>query len=433
MHKSKDRLVPYKGYLGKLSQFNIPHQEGTKGIFVPEGLYPLIDELFGEDFPYAPKSHAETTPLHDYSGSNPILGKLSRQKRLLVNIPDFRMVDTLTEILKELPKKQVKIIGTSIEFTKRLKSKLAEKGLDSFYIDEPIPRENIQQNILIAGQARVASKAFKIEEAEIVIFVDSSLLCEDHSDPNNPHTRHKIDLARLFDPTFPTFFPEHANVLGFLSYDPPLHLKRKLWSLFSIDTLQINNTGSVVPLIQYRVAEFMHTKPPEFSSKNPSGFEIFTKAICQNHHRNKFVRNIVSKQINLANAKGLIKSNPHECSIVVIAKNEAHKNHILKHNLKSISMIGNVSSDSGDVSKIETESSLRSNLPHYKSCIFIRADASVGSIPDFNPSYPCFVIDIADKGLPGFDRNYTSRISAYQELGWVRENQGIFKSRWFNR
>ena len=417
MHKSKDRLVPYKGYLGKLSQFNIPHQEGSKGIFVPEGLYPLIDELFGEDFPYAPKSFAETPPLHDYSGSNPILGKLSRQKRLLVDTQQNQVLPLLQKLLEEIPNIQVRIIASSLTESKRIKEYLAAKGLDSFYVEYE-PDYTVQSNIRIAAGSKVARRSFDLTGAELVIFLDSTVLLDDSSESEV----YKNDLSMLFSPGFPTQIPPKANVLGFLSQKLPLPYKRRLWKLFSINTVKINFLGIAEPIIRFRMTDFIHNAPATNGAKQPSNFELRKNAIWTNAERVSFVEQIVCDLVDKGHKEGSseFKYSP---KVMILAENKIQLESYNNRKTKSIR-------HSGDVSTIKT----LTNISFDRAIVFpsccIRIDAGIGGLHGFNPTNDCLVIDIADKGLPGFEANYKSRLKAYRELGWVMEGEGIFLNRW---
>jgi|GEM_PF-789599 hypothetical protein len=417
MHKSKDRSVPYKGYLGKLSQFNIPHQEGRKGIFVPEGLHPLIDELFGEGFPYTPKSPAETTPLHDYSGSNPILGKLSRQKRLLVDTHQNQVFLLLQKLLEEIPNIQIRIIVSSLSESKKLKEHLAGKGFESFYVEYEADYK-VESNIRIAAGSRVARKSFDLIGADLVIFLDTTVLLDDNSDG----AVYKNDLSMLFSPGFPTQIPSNANVLGFISQKLPLPYKRRLWKLFSINTVKINALGSVEPIIRFRMADFIHNAPATKGVKQPSNFELRKNSIWRNADRARFIEQIASDWINKTHQAGCSKS-IFTPEIMILAENMIQLESYKDTKTKSIE-------HSGDVSTIQTLSNISSDRSiAYPSCC-IRIDAGIGGMHGFNPTNDCLVIDIADKGLPGFEANYKSRLKAYRELGWVREGEGIFLNRW---
>ena len=399
----------------KLQSLHIPFKTADGKLLFSDGLRPLIHEISNGQIPLLPESASPLVPLSCYSGSNPILFKLSQQKRLLVNAPNQQVEPSLIGLLKEIPEfMQVRVIVPDLNASEKLKHTLAKHGIRSFYVVHQNRRDWIPDaSIRIAARSRLSSSEFDLSTADVVIFTDACMLIDSHSRGYIAKSNPKHDLSRLFDSTFPTRIPSSANVLAFLSDKPPLQDMRLLWSMLSIDILQLDAAGSIIPDIYYRIVEFNHTNPPVFSSKQPSNFEVLKKAIWNNSERYAFIKSLM---------EGVAEYLPQKAAIGLKTISFNDFKDIPLNDLKLNSF---VHFNNGDVS-----TNLTSFEFLYKTGIFIRSDAGIGMLDDFKPKASCLVIDIVDKGLPNLGRSAESRLRAYRHAGWIKEGKGIFLSRW---
>lgn len=418
----------------KLQSLHIPFKTADGKLLFSDGLRPLIHEISNGQIPLLPESASPLVPLSYYSGSNPILCKLSQQKRLLVNAPNQQVEPSLIGLLKEIPESmQVRVIVPDLNASEKLKDTLVKHGIHSFYVVHQNRRNWIPDaSIRIAARSRLSSCEFDLSTADVVIFTDACMLIDSHSKGYIAKSNPKHDLSRLFDSTFPTRIPSSANVLAFLSDKPPLQDMRLLWSMLSIDTLQLDAAGSIIPDIYYRIVEFNHTNPPVFSSKHPSNFEVLKKAIWTNSERNRFITKLADdladecKESHELCCKGSSEAEENAYYLSFLCTNLSQGNEVIK-------------SYNGDKLlewKVETSPLLqvRCVIPDLSPCtsgsIYIRMDAGIGMLDDLKPKASCLVIDIVDKGLPNLGRSAESRLRAYRHAGWVKEGKGIFLSRW---
>jgi len=417
----------------KLQSLHIPCKVIKETLIFPDGLRPLVNEISNGLVPIASESASSTLSLGAYSGNNPVLSRLSQQKRLLVNAPRNQVQLSLISLLKEIPSSlQVRIIVLGLKDAKELKNNLLGQGVSSYYVENGINSSIIASNLRISPRSKVGSVAFSLQSADLVIFADSNMLVDSASRGVITKSNSKHNLSELFDPTFPTHIPPAANVLGFQSNRLPLDSCRHLWTLFSIDTLSLDANGSVIPTIYYRLVEFHHKHPPKPSIGCISNFEVLKTFIWANQERNEFIArlagDLAETPINKRKLISAEESMERESPLIIglLCTNITQGNAVIKSydNYKLL------------VSKVETSPQLELE-PVIDGAItdcarnaYIRADAGIGMLDGFRPSASCLLIDIVDKNLPNLDKSTQSRVEAYRRAGFVQEGNGLFLSRW---
>jgi hypothetical protein len=442
----------------KLRKLRIPFVKGSDCIHISDGLTPLVLEVLGSNPLPACPLDTNSTQFDVYAGSNPVMARLTRQKRLLVHLPREQKLQALAELLEESKDTKVCIIVANDNQSKDLKHQLADKGINSSYvIDHNSDRLNTNK-ILITARNRVSSPLFALDNAEMVIIYDAVMLIDAKSIPaedfysgkayeTTDYTPCKIDLSMLFQADSPTLIPTGAKVLALLSDELPLIKLRELWNLLSIESLSLDASRTPITSHEFRFVSFIHHELPVFDTDEPSSFQVRKQAIWSNPARNLFIGQVVKKlsgrKVEGSSVKGQTALNrvpaiEGPANIIIVAENNIQLRKL--HDFYSCEAVsGYVSTSelintSGDVSTtfvtLSTLSSLR--LGNDNPCLILRIDGGVGALPTFNLGTQVCVLDLADKnkGLSHFANSIDQRRQAYCNLGWTESGRPVLESKW---
>ena len=428
----------------KLKKLVIPFAQGPGCVQISEGLAPLVLEVLGSTpLPACPQG-TDLTKVDVYAG--PISAHLSKQKRLLVHLPREQKLQALAELLEESKDTKVCVIVANDNQSKDLKHQLVDKGVNTSYlIDHDSDRLN-SNKVLITARNRVSSPLFSLDSADLVVFYDAVMLLDAKSIPaedfysgrayeTTAYTPCKIDLSMLFEADFPTTIPTGAKVLALLSDELSLLEMKKLWSLLSIETLNLDAFRRLITTHKFRFVSFIHHELPVFDTDEPSSFQVRKQAIWSNPARNLFIsqviRKLLGKKVEGSSVKGQtaldrVPALKGPANLIIVAENNIQ--------LSKLHDFYSYETASGDVSTtfvtLSTLSSLR--LGNENPCIIVRIDGGVGELPTFNLAGEVFVIDIGDKNknLPYFANSIDQRRQAYCDLGWTESGRPVLESRW---
>ena len=438
--------ITLKNITFKVKKLRIPFVKGYNCIQISEGLAPLVLEVLGSSpLPACPPG-MDSTQVDVYTGLNPILTGLSRQKRILVHLPKEQKLQALAELLEESKDTKVCIIVANDYQSKDLKHQLADKGINSSYvIDHGSDCPNSPQ-VKITSRNRVSSPLFALDKADLVVFYDANMLLDAESIPaeafysgkvyeNKEYTAPKNDLSLLFQADFPTTILSRTKVLALLSDELPILKLRKLWSLLSIKSLSLDASRTPITPHRFRFVNFIHHELPLFDTVEPSSFQVRKQAIWSNPARNLFISQVVKKlqgrKVEGSSVKGQTALNritaiEGPANIIIVAENNLQLNKL--HDFYSYETV------CGDVSTffttLSTLSSLR--LDNDNPCLILRIDSGVGELPTFNLGTQVCVLDVADKnkGLSHFANSIDQRRQAYCDLGWTEGGRSLLESRW---
>jgi len=430
----------------KLKKLMIPFAQGEDFIQISEGLGPLLFELMGSH-PLPACSKGMVPPqVNVYAGSNPILAGLSMQKRILVHLPKEQKLQALAELLEESKHTKACIIVANDYQSKDLKHQLADKGINSSYvIDHGSDRPNPPQ-VKITSRNRVSSPLFALDKADLVVFYDANMLLDAESIPaeafysgkvyeNKEYTAPKNDLSLLFQADFPTTIPSRTKVLALLSDELPLLEMKKLWCLFSIESLSLDASRTPITPHRFRFVNFIHHDLPVFDAVEPSSFQVRKQAIWSNPARNLFIGQVVKKllgkkvkgnSINGQNALDRIAALEGPANIIIVAENK-----IQLTKLQELKTVAFASTDLFTTCvTFSTLSGLR--IDNSNPCLILRIDSGIGELPTFNLGTQVCVLDVADKnkGLSHFANSIDQRRQAYCDLGWTEGGRSLLESRW---
>ena len=430
----------------KLKKLVISFVKGSDCIHISDGLAPLVLEVLGSSPLPACPLDTDSTQIDVYTGSNPILAGLSRQKRLLVHLPREQKLQALAELLEESKGAQIRIIVANDSQSKDLKHQLVDKAINSsFVIDHNSDRLNTNK-ILIGARNRVSSPLFSLDSADLVVFYDAVMLLDAKSIPaedfysgrayeTTDYTPSKIDLSMLFEADFPTTIPSRTKVLALLSDELPLLEMKKLWCLLSIESLSLDAFRRPITPHKFRFVSFIHHELPVFDTDEPSSFQVRKQAIWSNPSRNLFISQVVKKllgkKVEGSSVKGQtaldrVPAIEGPANIIIVAENNIQLSKL--HDFYSFKTA------SGDVSTtfvtLSTLSSLR--LGNDNPCLILRVDGGVGELPSFNLAGEVFILDVADtnKNLPYFANSMDQRRQAYSDLGWTESGRPVLESKW---
>ena len=430
----------------KLKKLVIPFAQGPGCIQITEELAPLVVEIMGSTpLPACPQG-TDLTKVDVYTGSNPILAGLTRQKRLLVHLPREQKLQALAELLEESKGAQIRIIVANDSQSKELKHQLADKGVNSsFVIDHDSDRLNTNK-ILITARNRVSSPLFALDQADLVVFYDAVMLLDAKSIPaedfysgrayeTKAYTSSKIDLSMLFQADSPTLIPTGAKVLALLSDELPLIKLRELWNLLSIESLSLDASRTPITSHEFRFVSFIHHELPVFDTDEPSSFQVRKQAIWSNPARNLFISQVV-KKLQGGTVKGELSKGQTALDRVPAIEGPANLIIVAENNiqLSKLHDFYSFETASRDVSTtfvtLSTLSSLR--LDNDNPCLILRIDCGVGELPTFNLAGEAFVIDIGDKNknLAYFANSIDQRRQAYCDLGWTEGGRPRLESKW---
>jgi len=430
----------------KLRKLRIPFVKGSDCIHISDGLAPLVLEVLGSSPLPACPLDTNSTQFDVYTGLNPILTGLSRQKRLLVHLPREQKLQALAELLEESMDKKVCIIVANDNQSKDLKHQLVDKSVNTSYIiDHNSDRLN-SNKVLITARNRVSSPLFALDKADLVVFYDANMLLDAESIPaedfysgrayeTTAYTSSKIDLSMLFQADSPTVIPSNARVLGLLSDELPLLKLRELWCLLSIESLSLDASRTAITSHEFRFVSFIHHELPVFDTDEPSNFQVRKQAIWSNPARNLFIGQVVKKllgrKVEGSSVKGQTALNrvpalKGPANLIIVAENNIQ--------LCKLHDFYSYETASGDVSTsfitLSTLNSLR--LGNDNPCLILRIDGGIGELPTFNLGTQVCVLDVADKnkGLSHFANSIDQRRQAYCDLGWTESGRPVLESKW---
>ena len=381
-----------------------------------------------------------------YAGSNPVMARLTRQKRLLVHLPKEQKLQALAELLEESKGARVCIIVANDNQSKDLKHQLVDKGVNTSYLIDHDSDRLMTNKILITARNRVSGPLFSLDSADLVVFYDAVMLidakdiaAEDFYSgkayETTDYTPSKIDLSMLFQADSPTLIPTGAKVLALLSDELPLLKLRKLWCLLSIETLNLDASRRLITPHRFRFVSFIHHELPVFDTDEPSSFQIRKQAIWSNPARNllisQVIRKLLGKKVEGSSVKGQtaldrVPTLKGPANLIIVAENNIQ--------LSKLYDFYSFKTASGDVSTtfvtLSTLSSLR--LGNENPCIIVRIDSGVGELPTFSLGTQVCLLDVADKNknLPHFATNIDQRRQAYSDLGWTESGKPRLESRW---
>ena len=430
----------------KLKKLNIPFAQGPGYILVSDGLTPLLAEVMGIRPLTACPPGTDSTQVDVYAGSNPVMARLTRQKRLLVHLPKEQKLQALAELLEESKGARVCIIVANDNQSKDLKHQLVDKGVNTIYLIDHDSDRLMTNKILITARNRVSGPLFSLDSADLVVFYDAVMLidakdiaAEDFYSgkayETTDYTPSKIDLSMLFQADSPTLIPTGAKVLALLSDELPLLKLRKLWCLLSIETLNLDASRRLITTHKFRFVSFIHHELPVFDTAEPSSFQVRKQCIWSNPARNLFISQVV-KKLQGGTVKGELTKGQTALNRVPALKGPANLIIVAENNLQLSKLHDFYSYEtaSGDVSTtfvtLSTLSSLR--LGNDNPCLILRVDGGVGALPTFNLGTQVCVLDVADKnkGLSHFANSIDQRRQAYCDLGWTEGGRSLLESRW---
>ena len=430
----------------KLRKLRIPFVKGSDCIHISDGLTPLVLEVLGSNPLPACPLDTNSTQFDVYAGSNPVMARLTRQKRLLVHLPREQKLQALAELLEESKDTKVCIIVANDNQSKDLKHQLVDKGVNTSYVIDHNSDRLMTNKILITARNRVSSPLFALDNAEMVIIYDAVMLIDAKSIPaedfysgkayeTTDYTPCKIDLSMLFQADSPTLIPTGAKVLALLSDDLPLLKLRKLWCLLSIETLNLDASRRLITTHKFRFMSFIHHELPVFDTAEPSSFQVRKQCIWSNPARNLFISQVV-KKLQGGTVKGELTKGQTALNRVPAIEGPANIIIIAENNIQLYKLHDFYSYEtaSGDVSTtfvtLSTLSSLR--LDNDNPCLILRIDCGVGELPTFNLAGEAFVIDIGDKNknLAYFANSIDQRRQAYCDLGWTEGGRPRLESKW---
>lgn len=430
----------------KLKKLMIPFAQGPGCVQISDGLAPLVLEVLGSNpLPACPPG-TDSTQVDVYAGSNPVMARLTRQKRLLVHLPKEQKLQALAELLEESKGARVCIIVANDNQSKDLKHQLVDKGINTSYLIDHDSDRLMTNKILITARNRVSSPLFSLDSADLVVFYDAVMLidakdiaAEDFYSgkayETTDYTPSKIDLSMLFQADSPTLIPSRTKVLALLSDELPLLEMKKLWCLLSIESLSLDAIRRPITTHRFRFVSFIHHELPVFDTDEPSSFQIRKQAIWLNPARNLFISQVV-KKLQGGTIKGELTKGQTALDRVPAIEGPANIIIIAENNIQLCKLhdFYSFKTASGDVSTtfvtLSTLSSLR--LDNDNPCLILRIDCGVGELPSFNLAGEVFVIDVADKnkGLSHFANSIDQRRQAYCELGWTESGRPRLESKW---
>lgn len=430
----------------KLKKLMIPFAQGPGCVQISDGLAPLVLEVLGSNpLPACPPG-TDSTQVDVYAGSNPVMARLTRQKRLLVHLPKEQKLQALAELLEESKGARVCIIVANDNQSKDLKHQLVDKGINTSYLIDHDSDRLMTNKILITARNRVSSPLFSLDSADLVVFYDAVMLidakdiaAEDFYSgkayETTDYTPSKIDLSMLFQADSPTLIPSRTKVLALLSDELPLLEMKKLWCLLSIESLSLDAIRRPITTHRFRFVSFIHHELPVFDTDEPSSFQIRKQAIWLNPARNLFISQVV-KKLQGRTVKGELTKGQTALDRVPTLKGPANLIIVAENNiqLSKLHDFYSFETASGDVSTsfvtLSTLSSLR--LDNDNPCLILRIDGGIGELPTFNLGTQVCVLDVADKnkGLSHFANSIDQRRQAYCDLGWTESGRPRLESRW---
>ena len=430
----------------KLKKLVIPFAQGPGYILVSDGLTPLLAEVMGIRPLTACPPGTDSTQVDVYAGSNPVMARLTRQKRLLVHLPKEQKLQALAELLEESKGARVCIIVANDNQSKDLKHQLVDKGVNTSYLIDHDSDRLMTNKILITARNRVSGPLFSLDSADLVVFYDAVMLidakdiaAEDFYSgkayETTDYTPSKIDLSMLFQADSPTLIPSRTKVLALLSDELPLLEMKKLWCLLSIESLSLDASRTPITPHRFRFVSFIHHELPIFDTDEPSSFQIRKQAIWLNPARNLFISQVV-KKLQGGTIKGELTKGQTALDRVPAIEGPANIIIIAENNIQLCKLhdFYSFKTASGDVSTtfvtLSTLSSLR--LGNDNPCLILRIDCGVGELPTFNLAGEVFVLDVADKNknLAYFANSMDQRRQAYSDLGWTESGRPRLESRW---
>ena len=426
-----ENQVALKNATFKLKKLVITFAQGPGCVQISEGLAPLVFEAIGGD-PLLPcPSGTDSTQVDVYAGSNPVLARLSKQKRLLVHLPKNRMLDTLASVIEQAQGLEIRVILGSGWRESLVCNFLRAKGIACYYIAQQETEGQHLPKVLIASEYRFASDSFSIHQASLAIFFepDGLLSCPDFdlqkafygANPyqNLPEGAHRLDARCLFDRDFPTRFDPESRVLA-LSCEPySTPDKTKLAGFFPV-AMTIAPDGQQIFDGNYRMVPYRHKYVPKLSP-SPTRLEVLKGCIWNNQHRNRFIMQIADAICNEDRRKQLLMKHPGLkqvfdelgfTNVVVIVANNFHKQSLFQ-NYKNLA--------SGDVSTIQVltiEELLAHGYSVLEGTIVLRCDAGIGGFPIEELPFELTLLDIADTHVPVINFCKQARQKAYSQQGW---------------